>query len=51
MFSPIPVSGWEDTPQSGCGCLLVSALVTLLVVGALIGFAIYATNVVEGVWQ
>jgi hypothetical protein len=40
-----------ETPQSGCGCLLVGLLVGAIVAGALVAFGIYAMNVLERGWK
>ncbi|MCR4411167.1 MAG: hypothetical protein NUV77_01940 [Thermoguttaceae bacterium] len=39
-----------ETPRSGCGCLVVSTLVALVVVSALVGLAIYVCDWMEAGW-
>lgn len=41
----------SETPQAGCGCLVAAVLLSLIAVAALVGFALYATDLAEGFRQ
>ncbi len=50
MSIPGFLQSLDETPRSGCGCLVVSAIVALMVVGALVGLAMYACDVLDAGW-